>query len=64
MTAKYRIVEFNRFDTGVKSPAVHTEHDAIVADNSNYVPFSIQNGQTLAGTGALVWEGELLERAC
>ncbi len=27
-----------------------------------FVPFSGFDGQALAGTGALVWEGELLER--
>lgn len=30
-------------------------------ENRTFVPFAGFDGQTLAGTGALVWEGELLK---
>lgn len=31
------------------------------SQNRTFVPFSGFDGQSLAGTGALVWEGELLQ---
>ena len=61
MSAKYRIVEFNTFNTGAQVPLKYQPQASKPASCSE--SSSAPSGQALAGTGALVWEGELLERA-
>lgn len=51
-----------RFNTRAvyRMPAT-SKKSALDLNNRTFVPFAGFDGQKLAGTGALVWEGELLE---
>ena len=61
MHTDYKIVDFDTLNA--KVPSIVTpepNQKAVEGGNLSHPAF---DGQALAGTGALVWEGELLEMA-